>query len=151
MKYVGYLALTVAFVNANPVPEKWIDAIQVVESGGEANPDAAVGDGGKAKGRFQFHKSAWEDCSKVRKANKERVHPYSKAKDPAIAREYARTWLTHLRRRLTAQIGRPADAAETWLLYNLGWTGFERFGFHYALVPPAKFEKAMTVLNLSHE
>jgi hypothetical protein len=149
MRHVASLLLSVATVGAESVPERWIDAIQIIESGGEANPDAAIGDGGKARGRFQFHKSAWEDCSKVRKANKERVHPYAKAKDPVIAREYARTWLTHLRRRLTARIGRPADAAETWLLYNLGWAGFERFDFHYALVPPAKFEKALAVLNLS--
>lgn len=146
---IGALAFAIAAVNSESVPEKWIDAVQIIESGGEANPDLALGDGGKASGRFQFHKTAWEDCSKVRKLNRQKTYPYAKSKDPAIAREYARTWLTHLRRRVTEAIGRPADAAETWLAYNLGYDGFKRYGFHFGLVPEAKYSKAMAIKSLS--
>jgi hypothetical protein len=146
---IGALAIAIAAVNAESVPEKWIDAVQIIESGGETMPDRALGDGGKASGRFQFHKSAWEDCSKVRKLARLKTYPYSKSKDALVAREYARTWLTYLRRRVTNAIGRPADAAETWLAYNLGYEGFKKYGFHYGLVPEVKYNKAIMIKVLS--
>lgn len=131
------------------VPESWVDAVAQVETGGEAAPDSAVGDGGKAKGRFQFHKPAWTDCSTVRKAAGLKTWPYAKATDPVIAREYARTWLTHLRERITAEIGRPAFAHEVWLAYNLGFAGFKSVFFQVALVDdPARYAKAMKVYNI---
>lgn len=146
---MGALAIAIAAVNAESVPEKWIDAVQIIESGGEAIPDRALGDGGLASGRFQFHKAAWEDCSKVRKLARLKTYPYAKSKDPLVAREYARTWLTYLRRRVTDAIGRPADAAETWLAYNLGYEGFKKYGFHYGLVPEVKYNKAIMIKVLS--
>jgi hypothetical protein len=142
------LLMTIASL-ANPVPETWVQAVEQIESGGRgaATPK---GDGGKAVGPYQFHKEAWADCSKVRKAAGLSVHPYSKASDPGISRDYAKTWLTHLRHVLTKEIGRPANAAETWLAYNLGMTGFRAFGFQWAFVPSPKFDKAMQVLIYSN-
>lgn len=141
------IAAIVALAVAQPVPEKWVDAVQTIETGGEANPDAAVGDGGKAKGRFQFHKAAWLDATKVRKAAGLKTYPYAKAGDPTIAREYARTWLSYLQHRLTREIGRPANAGETWLAWNLGFEGFRLYKFQLALVPDAKFLKAAKINN----
>lgn len=131
-----------------PVPDAWIDAVEHIESSGrgEATPD---GDGGKASGPFQFWSVAWADCSKVRKAQGLPTYPYSKAKDRKAAREYARTWLTHLRDRLHAQIGRQPNAAETWLAYNLGFTGFARHDFQWGLVPQAKFDKALLIMKMT--
>lgn len=142
------ILMTIASLT-NPVPETWVQAVEYVESGGRgaATPK---GDGGKAVGPYQFHKEAWADCSKVRKAAGLSVHPYAKASDPGIARDYAKTWLTHLRYILTAEIGRPANAAETWLAFNLGMKGFRAFGFQWAFVPSPKFDKAMQVLILSN-
>lgn len=140
--------LAVAAATAEPIPKTWLDAVQSVETGGEANPDKAVGDGGKAKGRFQFHRTAWSDCSIVRKAQGKKVYPYSKATDPAIATEYATTWLTFLRERLTAEIGRPAMAHEVWLAFNLGFAGFKRHLFQTALVPDDfRYNKAIQIYN----
>jgi hypothetical protein len=137
----------VALAIAQPVPEKWVDAVQAIETGGEKNPDAAVGDGTRAKGRFQFHKEAWADCTKVRKAAGLKTYPYSKATDAKVAREYATTWLSYLQHRLTKDIGRPANAGETWLAWNLGYEGFRRYGFQLAMVPDAKFIKAAKINN----
>lgn len=148
---IAVVAASVAIALADPVPEAWVQAVEHVETGGHPNPDSAVGDGTRAKGRFQFHKEAWADCSKVRKAAGLNVHPYSKATDPGIARDYAKTWLTWLRWRLTQQIGRPANAAETWLAYNLGWEGFARHDFQWAFVPSSKFDKAMTILTIANK
>lgn len=139
------IAAIVALAVAQPVPEKWIDAVEQVETGGHPAPDSATGDGTRAKGRFQFHKEAWADCSKVRKAAGLKTYPYSKARDAVVAREYARTWLSYIRHRLTKDIGRAANAGETWLAWNLGYEGFRRYSFQLALVPDAKFIKAARI------
>lgn len=141
------LAMAVASLVAEPVPESWVDAVEHVESGGRN----VSGDSGKAKGCFQFWSVAWSDCSKVRKKAGLPVHPYSKATDRKIARDYARTWLTYLRNRLTIEIGRPASAAETWLAYNLGMTGFKAIGYQWAFAPHDKFSKAITVQQLANK
>jgi hypothetical protein len=133
---------TIAIATATPVPGCWVDAVQQVETGGQRNPDAAVGDGRRAKGRFQFHKEAWADCTKLRKAAGLPTHPYSKATDPVVAREYATTWLTYLRERLRKDIGRTPFLGEVWLAWNLGYQGFADIGFQLSLAPEAKFIKA---------
>lgn len=140
-------AMAVASVVANPVPEAWVDAVEQVESGGRN----ISGDKGKAAGVFQFWAVAWADCSKVRAKAGLPVHPYHKATDRKVAREYARTWLTYLRNRLTIEIGRPASAAETWLAYNLGLTGFKAVGYQWAFVPADKFSKALTIQQLANK
>lgn len=141
-----------ASVLASPVPDTWLDAVERVESGGEKNPDLALGDGKKARGRFQFHKSAWDDTTEIRRTTRQKTYPYSKAHDPVIAREYARTWLTHLRDRVSIAIGRKAYAHETWLAYNLGYAGFKRFNFQASapMLDDRKFEKAMSIYREVH-
>ena len=134
--------------NATPVSDRWLDAIQKIETGGEAAPDNAVGDGGKARGRFQFHRAAWTDCSKIRKEMGLPTYPYSKATDKAIATDYARTWLTALRERLAGEIGRPARADEVWLAFNLGFSGFKKHHFQTHLVTDdARYNKAVQIYN----
>ncbi|CAB4150091.1 hypothetical protein UFOVP549_47 [uncultured Caudovirales phage] len=136
-----------ASVLAAPVPDSWLDAVQQIETGGEKDPDAALGDSKKARGRFQFHKEAWEDTTEIRKCLGLRVYPFTRAHDRDIATEYARTWLTHLRDRVSLAIGRKAFAHETWLAFNLGYHGFKHYGFRPSnpLLDDRKFEKAMKI------
>jgi hypothetical protein len=77
------------------------------------------------------------------------VYPYADAAVPAKARDYARTWLTVLKVRLAGEIGRQPHPGEIWLAWNLGWTGFRRYGFQWAEVPSAKFNKARQVNTLA--
>jgi hypothetical protein len=42
--------------------DRILDAIQKVETGGEADPANAVGDNGKAIGPMQIHRSYWKDA-----------------------------------------------------------------------------------------
>ena len=39
-----------------------LDTLQVVETGGERDPDAAIGDGGKAIGAYQIWRVYWVDA-----------------------------------------------------------------------------------------
>lgn len=130
------MALSIAV--ADRVPDRWVDAVAQIETDNR-NID---GDNGLAAGVFQWHKAAWSDCSKMRKEAGLKASPYSKAKDPAIAREYASFWLSYLRGVMTVKMGRPALLGETWLAYNLGVTGFSKYGYSMSLVPEDKYIKA---------
>ena len=126
------------------VPESWLLAIQGIESGGDAK---AVGDKGKARGLFQFHKDAWDEATKIRKINNLPVYPFTKATNPWVSTEYAQTYIAFLRHRLSEKIGRPAMAHEVWLAFNLGMTGFSRYKYQVALVPQARYDKAMVIYH----
>jgi len=141
--------MTIAAAAPQPVPDKWVDAVAQIETGGQADPDNAIGDGGKAKGRYQFHKSAWDDCTKARKSLLLPTWGYSKATDPNVAREYAAFWLACLRDRLSKDIGRPAMAHEVWLAYNMGYAGFKRASFQATLVPQDRWLKARRLYDIA--
>ena len=49
-------------LSAGPISSKLFHAIQKVETGGEADPENAVGDGGKAIGPYQIHEVYWQDA-----------------------------------------------------------------------------------------
>lgn len=142
------LALSAALLAAEAIPEPVLQAVEQVESSGRgaSTPD---GDNGLARGCLQWHAVAWKDCSALRLKAGLAVYPYADAAVPAKARDYARTWLTALKVRLAVQIGRQPFPGEIWLAWNLGWTGFSRYGFNWAHVPLKKFDKARQVNSLA--
>ena len=142
------LALSAALLASEAVPEAVVQAVEQVESSGRGSktPD---GDGGKAVGCLQWHSVAWKDCSAIRLKAGLPIYPYADAKAPIRAREYARTWLTVLKVRLAAEMGRQPFPGEIWLAWNLGWSGFERYGFSWAHVSRVKFDKARQVNTLA--
>tara|TARA_R110000868_G_scaffold407112_1_gene688223 strand:+ start:1295 stop:1768 length:474 start_codon:yes stop_codon:yes gene_type:complete len=142
------LALSAALLASEAVPEAVVHAVEQVESSGRGTK-TPIGDGGKALGCLQWHSVAWSDCSAIRLNAGLAVYPYAAAAVPAKAREYARTWLTVLKVRLAARIGRQPFPGEIWLAWNLGWTGFQRYGFSWAYVPRVKFDKARQVNSLA--
>lgn len=142
------LTLTAGLLASEAVSDPVLQAVEQIESSGRGakTPD---GDGGLARGPLQWHSVAWADCSALRRKAGLAVYPYADARNPAKAREYARTWLTALKVRLARQIGRQPFPGEVWLAWNLGWTGFEKYGFSLAYVPKAKFDKARQVNSLA--
>lgn len=144
---IALCALALASVTADPVPARWVQAVEAVETGGRN----VTGDRGAAKGVLQWHASAWADCSRVRKAAGLPTWPYRSASIPDRARAYAETWLSYLRARLTREIGRPAMANETWLAWNLGFEGFRRYRFQawHPDLPAARYEAAQRVQALA--
>ncbi len=124
-----------------PMPAHWVDAVEHIESSGRG-ASTPPGDSGLAKGPFQFHRDAWDDCSQARRKAGLTTYPYSKASDPFIARLYATSWLSYLRSKLTHKLGRMPNLGETWLAYNLGMSGFARYGYRIDFVPERKMRKA---------
>ena len=142
------LALSAALLASEAIPEPTLQAVEQVESSGRGAATPR-GDGGKAVGCLQWHSVAWKDCSAIRRKAGLPVYPYADAAIPAKAREYARTWLTVLKVRLAQEMGRQPFPGEIWLAWNLGWTGFEKYGFSWAYVPRVKFDKARQVNSLA--
>jgi hypothetical protein len=142
------LALTASLLASEAIPEQTLQAVEQVESSGRG-AKTPKGDGGKALGCLQWHAVAWKDCSAIRRKAGLTVFPYADAAVPAKARDYARTWLTALKVRLAKQIGRTPLPGEIWLAWNLGWSGYSRYGFSLAFVPRAKFDKARQVNTLA--
>ena len=140
---------TLAFIAASiaPVPESWVDGVEHIESSGRG-ASTPSGDHGRANGPFQFWYATWMDCSDIRRQAGLKTYPYKMANDPVIARQYAQTWLAYLRSRVSRRLGRPANAGETWLAFNMGMAGFGSYGYNMNKVPDAKFMKAHH-LNLS--
>jgi len=68
--------------------ERLLDAIAQVESN---NYSRAVGDGGRALGRYQIHKAYWKDGIRILGVK----WSYRDASDPQKARQVVRAYLSH--------------------------------------------------------
>jgi len=69
-----------------------LDAIRTVETGGERDPDSAIGDGGKALGAYQIHRAYWLDATEKDPAL--RALGYESVMDRAIAERVVIAYLT---------------------------------------------------------
>lgn len=69
-----------------------LDAIRVVETGGERDPDRAIGDGGKALGAYQIHRAYWLDATE--REPELRALGYESVTDRAIAERVVLAYLT---------------------------------------------------------
>lgn len=69
-----------------------LDAIRTVETGGERDPDNAIGDGGKALGAYQIHRSYWLDATE--REPELRALGYESVTDRAVAERVVLAYLT---------------------------------------------------------
>jgi hypothetical protein len=69
-----------------------LDAIRTVETGGEADPDHAIGDKGKALGAYQIHRSYWIDATEKHPAL--RALGYESVTNREIAERVVLAYLT---------------------------------------------------------
>jgi hypothetical protein len=69
-----------------------LDALRQVETGGSRDPDRAVGDNGKALGRFQIWEVYWKDACEYDKSLSSR--PYTDVTDPEYAKRVVIAYLS---------------------------------------------------------
>jgi hypothetical protein len=69
-----------------------LEALRQVETGGERDPDRAVGDDGKALGRFQIWEIYWKDACEYDKSLRSR--PYTDVTDPEYAKRVVIAYLS---------------------------------------------------------
>jgi hypothetical protein len=130
--FVTLIALFVLFAVAScrgsVVDERFLDAVMRVESRGRM---LAVGDGGKARGPFQFWAAAWSEAGALAKVQE----PYYTATNAAVARAYAAALFKSYESRLTRALGRNPSRAELYAPWNMGFSRFSRAGFLLANCP----------------
>ena len=69
-----------------------LDAIAFVETSGEKNPNIAIGDNGKALGKYQIHRDYFADAIEFNKALA--IYKYEDVTDPNVARKIVIAYIT---------------------------------------------------------
>jgi hypothetical protein len=130
--FVAVFLAAISQLRAGVVTDAFLEAVaQIESSGGRYN----IGDGGRAHGAWQMHSAAWKDTSAYRRKRGEQVWSYSHAHDPAVARLYARGYLTILEDRLRTTLKREPSAEMVYAAYNMGFNRFAGLGFRLENAP----------------
>lgn len=112
---------TVISANASIVDEQFLDDVAVIESNMDA---AAVGDNGKARGAYQFHRSAWAQANAVAGTN----HHYDLAHNWFVSRRLAKAYLIWLEGCIR-DAGYKPTKINLYMAYNMGLSGSLRYAF----------------------
>ena len=90
-------------------PAPILDAIQHVETGGEADPSAAVGDNGASIGPLQIQRACWADAVERDETVTANGETWQNCTDPVYARRVAIAYWTRY-----APDWKPATLAGIW-------------------------------------
>jgi hypothetical protein len=96
-----------------------LEAIASQESAGIKNDYAAVGDKGKARGRYGIHRSAWVQGSMQLLREGKQAYSYEQWKYPIAQDQTALAIIRHIRERLMANGQKPSPALIA-LVWNRG-------------------------------
>lgn len=140
-------ALIPAQAHMITITDAQLDAIIKIESSGDP---AALGDQDSsgnylAKGLAQFHQAAWIDTTAYRAHQGKPTHPYSKATDPVIARDYLRSWLECLANRYHKDTGLIPNTRDIYAMHNLGYAGYKSRGYYILNCPAITRKKALSL------
>ena len=126
------LGLAAVRTEAAVVTDAFLEAVAQIESSGGRY---TVGDGGRAHGTWQMHVAAWKDTTAYRKRRGEQTWSYKFAHDTAVAKIYARDYLTMLENQLRSASRREPTAEMVYAAYNMGFTRFAGLGFRLEISP----------------
>lgn len=114
-----FAAIAIVFtinVMAVEVPEKLLDAIATVESN---NDDKAIGDKGRAIGRFQIWKTYVDEVNRICKLKKNgKTFSYEDRKDAVKSREMVRIYLEFWGRQYERNTGKKATLEVLAKIHN---------------------------------
>lgn len=116
------------------VTDALVEAVAQIESSGGRQ---LVGDGGRAHGAWQMHAAAWKDTTAFRRRQGQPVWSYRDAHNPAVARLYARDYLTILEQQLRGALGQEPTGQLLYAAYNVGFARLERLRFRLDRTPIA--------------
>ena len=109
----------------------------------------AIGDSGKARGAYQFHRSAWIDgCTQLLREGKLAYSWDKEWKCPEAQDAVALALLRSLREQLSSKGITNATPEQLALCWNMGFTAASRIGFDHRR---AKSDYAERVGNLSRK
>lgn len=132
MRNIVIMLAVCSSVSAVEINGKFINAVRVLESGGQYNPHRTVGDQGKSNGAYQIKATAWADCNRWLKSNGYKTRPYKGwVNDPAISCYYCKLYLSLKQQELAkAKLGRDITYVDVYCAYNMGFAGYRRIGFN---------------------
>tara|TARA_R110000787_G_scaffold16774_2_gene52556 strand:+ start:6801 stop:7280 length:480 start_codon:yes stop_codon:yes gene_type:complete len=135
---------------ASVVTDSLVKAVRHYES---ADGTQLVGDGGKAIGPYQFHKAAWTDVNKLRRAQGLKQYDYQYAYNEQISKIYCKMFLKDLERRINREIGPKytCSPAGVYIAWNYGYQAFKRRGFNRSQVPKWRRKRAEEVETLTKQ
>lgn len=96
-----------------------LEAIALQETAGIKNDYAAIGDKGKARGRYGIHRSAWIDGSMQLLREGREAYSYEEWKHPIAQDQTALAIIRHIRARLIANGKKPTPGLIA-LVWNKG-------------------------------
>src|SRR5687767_3901902 len=117
---------TISSFGGTVVTDELVEAVAHIESSGGR---FTVGDNGRAIGWWQMHEPAWQDTSAFRASRGLQVWEYEHARDPKIARLYARDYLTMLENQIRAATKEEPTAEIVYAAYNVGFGRLQALGF----------------------
>ena len=104
------------------VTDSFLDRVAFIES---SNNPKAIGDGGLARGMFQFHRAAWTDAQRISPA----IGDYETGSlCPQRSRLAAKSYLTHLENRFEKRTGRKPSQQELYAVWQCGFGRFFQLG-----------------------
>lgn len=108
------------------VDDALVEAVAQIESSGGRY---TVGDNGRAIGWWQIHEPAWQDTTDFRASRGLPTWDYEYAREPKIARLYARDYLTMLENQIRAAIKEEPSVEIVYAAYNVGFGRLRSLGF----------------------
>ena len=109
------------------VTDALVEAVAQIESSGGR---FTIGDDGRAVGWWQMHEPAWQDTSAFRSERGLPTYDYEHARNPKIARLYARDYLTLLESQIRAATRKEPSAEIVYAAYNVGFGRLQSLGFN---------------------
>jgi hypothetical protein len=125
-----------------------LNAIGDVETGSHPNPRLAIGDWGKARGRYQQHRGSFIDgCTQLMREGKS-AYSFDQWKSPIVQDDVALAYIRWIRDRM-ATAGLPHPTAEQIALcWNYGFSKSKAIKFDITMAPTDARDYATRVGNL---
>ena len=128
---IGLLIVSHNVRAENPITWGLVEAIRQIEACPKRvhsrDGKCCLGDGGRARGQWQFWPIAWKDVNNERARQKLMTYSYDFAWKESHARVYAWDYLQLLRRRYANREKREPTINELWAMWNVGYgTFFEK-------------------------
>jgi hypothetical protein len=142
-----FLSILASCLIAKGADSKFISALSQVESNDNIN---ALGDNRFARGKFQFHRIAWEQTSSLLRDKGQRDYHYDTyVYNGIISTIYANTYVDWLNVQLTKALGRSPLPWETYASFNLGLNGFKKRGFNFDNLPATTKKACQRIAQLT--
>jgi hypothetical protein len=141
------ILLTVATLGPinSPDNHKIARSVALIESG---NNHLSVGDGGKAIGRYQMHRPAWDDANKYLHSQGLLRHSWSERFDPGVQEMMALAYIQTIKRMFLSSYGRLPTATEIYFAYTMGFSRSKSIDFDIRRVPSFKRNAIQRFTNL---